>query len=101
MPDETVETVGLQSVIGLKRDEHAEAMAKLEYGGDAHESADRSDEQSDVTDGIPVNVQRLRRSRCGGSQPKATAIIMIGIKIQRLERSSARPIARLLLPEKP
>jgi hypothetical protein len=44
VPDETVELVGLQSVIGLKRDEHAEAMAKLEYGGDAHESADRSDE---------------------------------------------------------
>ena len=41
--------------MGLKRDEHAEAMARLEYGGDAHESADRSDEQSDVTDGIPVN----------------------------------------------
>jgi hypothetical protein len=50
---------------------------------------------------FPSIVQTLRRSRCGGTQPNATAMIMIGIKIQRLERSSARPIARLLLPEKP
>ena len=44
MPDETVKTVGLEEVIRLKRDEHAEAMTEFKYGGDAQEPADRGDD---------------------------------------------------------
>src|SRR5947207_1881732 len=36
-------------------------------------------------------VQRLRRSRCGGSQANATAMIIKGIKIHRLDGSSRWP----------
>src|SRR6266849_2894044 len=46
-------------------------------------------------------VQRLRRSRCGGNQANATAMIIKGIKIHRLDGSSRWPIPTLLLPEKP
>jgi hypothetical protein len=44
MPDKTVKAIGLKSVIRLQRNEDAEAMAELEHGGDAHESADRGDD---------------------------------------------------------
>lgn len=41
MPDEAVKAVSLQLMIGLDRDEHAEAMAELEDGGETDVSADR------------------------------------------------------------
>jgi hypothetical protein len=55
VPDETVKTVGFQAVIGLQRDEDAEAMAKLKDGGDADESTDGGDDQPQVADSVAVD----------------------------------------------
>ncbi len=55
MPDEPVKAVGLQAVIGLHRDEDAEAVAELKDGGDTHESTNGGDDQPDVADSVAVN----------------------------------------------
>ena len=55
MPDETVKAVGLEAVIGLERDKDAEAVAELEDGGDAHESANGGDDQPKVADSVAVD----------------------------------------------
>src|SRR5438477_12589126 len=55
MPNKTVKAVGLEAVIGLQRDEDAEPGTELKDGGDAHESADSSDDQPRVADSVAVN----------------------------------------------
>ena len=55
MPDETVKTVGLQEVIGLQRDEDAEPVPQLKDGGDAHESANGGDDQTEVADSVAID----------------------------------------------
>jgi len=55
VPDETVKPVGLEAVIGLNRDEDAEAVAELEHGGDAHESTNRGNDQPQVADSVAVD----------------------------------------------
>src|SRR6266568_3474856 len=55
MPDEAVKAVGLQAVIGLQRDEDAEAVAELKDSGDAHEAANGGDDQPQVADRVAVD----------------------------------------------
>jgi hypothetical protein len=55
MPNKTVKAVGLEAVIGLERDEDAEPVTELKDSGEAHESADRGDDQPGVTDRFAVD----------------------------------------------
>ena len=55
MSDETVKAVGLEAVIRLQRDKDAEAVAELEHGGNAHESADGGDDQPQAADSVAVD----------------------------------------------
>src|SRR5437762_13964447 len=55
MPDEPVKAIGLEAVIGLHRDQDAEAVAKLKDSSHAHESADRGDDQPQVADSVAVD----------------------------------------------
>src|SRR6059058_1642822 len=55
MPDEPVKAIGLEAVIGLHRDQDAEAVAKLKDSSHAHESADCGDDQPQVADSVAVD----------------------------------------------
>src|SRR5437762_2607423 len=55
MPDEPVKAIGLEAVIGLHRDQDAEATAKLEISSQAHESDDCGDDQRQVADSVAVD----------------------------------------------
>ena len=55
MPDETIKPVGLEAVIGLHRDENAEAMAEFKDGGDAHESTNGGNDQPQVAESVAVD----------------------------------------------
>src|SRR5438067_1849049 len=100
MPDEPVKAIGLEAVIGLHRDQDAEAVAQIKDSSHAHESADRGDGQPQVADSVAVDRPTVETIECGGSHANAMARIINGMKIQRLAGSSRRPIPRLLLPEK-
>jgi len=55
VPDKTVKAVGFQAVVRLHRDKDAEPVAKLKDGGDAQESANGGDDQSEVADSVAVD----------------------------------------------
>jgi hypothetical protein len=55
VPNETVKAVGFEGVIGLDRDEDAEAMAEFEDRGDPQKTADDRDDQSEITNNVAVD----------------------------------------------
>ena len=100
MPEETVKSVGLEAVIALHCDEHAEAVAEFKDGGDAHESTNGGNDHSQVADSVAVDgptvetiQMRLQPREHDGDENQRN-------ENQRLEGSSRRPIPRPLLPEK-